>query len=68
MPDICNVHTQVAEDVRECRDSVRELATATNGKMDRVHGRIDKLMLLTIGTLASSLGGLLMMILRSGGH
>lgn len=59
---VCEVHVQVAEDVRECRDSIRELASATNGKMDRVHGRIDKLLILAISTLISSTGALIMLI------
>jgi len=57
----------MAEDVRECRDSVRELATATNGKMDRVHRRIDTLMILALSTLLSSVGGLVVMLLKTGG-
>lgn len=67
---ICSVHVQVSEDVRECRDSIRELATATNGKMDRVHTRIDKMLYLALGTLISSLGGLVMigMVLFGGKH
>jgi hypothetical protein len=52
----------MSEDVRECRDSIRELTTATNGKMDRAHSRIDKLLFLAVTTLISSVGGLIMIV------
>lgn len=48
---------------RENRTAIVNLAAATNGKLDRVHLRIDKLMLLAIGTLCTSTGALVMVII-----